>query len=239
MTADITTASRPESNSSGDAKRFVALTLTVTAVAIAMVLRGNASVLEAVSFVTGAIAVWLTVKENIWNFPIGLVNTAAYSVVFYQARLFGDAALQIVYFGLCLAGWYRWLYGGEQKTRLTVTRAGSAELSTVALLVAVCTLLLWKTLHFLGGSASFWDALTTSGSLGAQWLLNGKRLQNWHLWILVDIVYVPLYVSRGLHLTAILYAIFLALAVMGLRRWQRVWAASQPSGTSPGEPQSV
>ncbi len=238
MTPDATVTGRHK-GPLGEAQGLFLLTFAVTALAVWMVFLDKASMLEALSFVTGAVAVWLTVKENIWNFPIGLVNTAAYSVVFFQARLFGDATLQLVYFGLCLSGWYLWLYGGVQKTRLSVTSAGRPELFTVGLTVAVSTLVLWKTLHFVGGSSSFWDALTTSGSLGAQWLLNRKRLQNWHLWILVDIVYVPLYVSRGLHLTAILYAIFLVLAVMGLRRWQGVRAASQTPSASTSGPQSA
>ena len=207
---------------------LLALTACVGFLGMVMVGMGRASPLEAVSFVTGAVCVWLTVKENIWNFPIGLANTATYSVVFYEARLFGDSALQVVYFGLGLIGWYLWLYGGERRTRLQVTRARDLELVVVGLTVVVSTLVLWKTLRFLGGSASFWDASTTSLSLGAQWLLNRKRLENWHLWILVDIAYVPLYVSRGLNLTALLYAVFLVMAVMGLVRWRAVWAAARP-----------
>lgn len=185
-----------------------------------MVALSRASALEAVSFVTGAVCVWLTVRENIWNFPVGLVNTATFSVVFFEARLFGDAVLQIVYFVLGLVGWYLWRFGGEMRTRLRVTRVSRAEMIGTSLTVAAATLVLWQTLHYLGGSSSFWDALTTSMSLGAQWLLNRKRLENWILWIIVDAIYVPLYVVRGLNLTAILYAVFLVMAVMGLRQWK-------------------
>lgn len=196
------------------------LTAAVGLVAGLMAFSGRASVLEAVSFVTGAVCVWLTVRVNIWNFPIGLLNTATFSVVFFEARLFGDAALQVVYFVLGLVGWYMWLFGGERRTPLTVTRARRTELVAVGSVVTLSTLLLWKTLHMIGGSASFWDAFTTSMSLGAQWLLNRKRLENWHLWIVVDAIYVPLYVSRGLNLTALLYGVFLVMAVMGLRHWK-------------------
>jgi nicotinamide mononucleotide transporter len=104
----------------------------------------------------------------------------------------------------------------------------------VAAVVAVSTLLLWKTLHFVGGSASFWDAATTSLSLGAQWLLNRKRIENWHIWIVADAIYVPLYVSRGLNLTAVLYAVFLVMAVIGLIRWQAVHEEQRAPASSPG-----
>ena len=189
-------------------------------VAAAMVALGRASPLEAVSFVTGAVCVWLTVRANVWNFPIGLLNTATFSVVFFDARLFGDAALQIVYFVLGLMGWYLWLYGGERRTPLRVVHASSLEKWAVGAAMVLSTLVLWQTLRHFGGSASFWDAWTTSVSLGAQWLLTRKRLETWHLWILVDIVYVPLYVSRGLNLTALLYAVFLVMATMGLSHWR-------------------
>ncbi len=214
---------RPSRPAGADTAVLAVLTLCVTAVAVAMVVLGRASALEAVSFGTGAVAVWLTVKESIWNFPIGILNTAGYSVVFFEARLYGDASLNVVYCILGVMGWYLWLFGGERRSALQVSRAGPTELSLMAVSVALCTVLLWKTLHFVGGSASFWDAATTSLSLGAQWLLNRKRVENWHIWIVADAIYVPLYVSRGLNLTAVLYAVFLVMAVIGLLRWREVY----------------
>ena len=204
-----------------DTAVLAVLTLVVAALGAAMVALGRASVLEAVSFATGAVAVWLVVKESIWNFPISIVNTAGYSVVFFQARLYGDAGLNVLYCALAVMGWYMWRFGGDQRTPLRVTRAPAKELGLVAVAMAASTILLWRTLHFAGGSASFWDALTTSLSLGAQWLLNRKRLENWHIWIVVDLIYVPLYASRDLHLTAVLYAIFLVMATMGLLSWRK------------------
>jgi nicotinamide mononucleotide transporter len=90
------------------------------------------------------------------------------------------------------------------------------------------TICLWQLLHYWGGSASFWDALTTSLSLVAQWLLNHKKLESWLAWILVDAIYVPLYMCKELYLTAILYAVFLAMAIIGLRAWQKN-CQSEPS----------
>lgn len=206
----------------GETAVLLILTAVVAAVAGVMIRLGHASVLEGVSFVTGAACVWLTVRANIWNFPIGLLNTATFSVVFFEARLYGDAALQIVYFVMGLIGWYLWLFGGERRTALRVVRATAMEKAVVGASMIAGTLLLWRALQGAGGSASFWDALTTCLSLGAQWLLTRKRLETWHLWIMVDIVYVPLYVSRGLNLTALLYAVFLVMAVMGLLHWRRL-----------------
>jgi nicotinamide mononucleotide transporter len=206
------------------------LAAAATTLAVVMALQGKASWLEAASFVTGALCVWLTVKENIWNFPLGLVNVATFCVVFVRAGLYADAGLQVVYFVLGLMGWYLWLYGGARRTALRVNRVGRVELGAVIAAGVVITIALRELLERLGGAAPFWDALTTAISLSAQWLLNRKRLENWLAWIVVDIIYVPLYLSKELYLTAGLYAVFLVMATMGWLHWRGLWQAQ--AGTS-------
>lgn len=214
---------------------LLALFLAASAVAAIMLDAGRASWLEAASFVTGALCVWLTVRENIWNFPIGLVNVATFSVVFWKARLFGDAGLQVVYFILGVIGWSMWLSrDAARRPTLRIARASRVELVVLTLCVAAATLLLWRTLRLAGGSSSFLDALTTSMSLASQWLINKKRLESWIGWIIADAIYVPLYLSKGLTLTAILYAVFLAMAIAGLREWHR---ACKTSDALHGAPQ--
>ena len=206
---------------SRDAIIFSGLLATVTALALASRMAGLSTWLEVAAFVTGAVCVWLTVKENIWNFPIGLVNCATFGFVFFESRLFADSGLQVVYFVLGAIGWRLWLKGGVHRTRLKISRAGTKELAITAAVVAALAVGLWQLLQRVGGSASFWDALTTSISLGAQWLLNKKRLENWVLWIVVDVIYVPLYLYKELYLTALLYLVFLIMATMGLMQWRR------------------
>lgn len=201
-----------------------------------MATKGLASWIEAASFVTGAVCVWLTVKESVWNFPIGMVNVATYCVVFFGAQLYADAGLQVIYFVLAAIGWYLWLHGGEDHGVLRVARAGRRERLFLLVIIAVLTFVLWRVLRQFGGSASFWDALTTAISLGAQWLLNRKRLENWIAWIIVDVIYVPLYIHKELYLTAVLYAVFLVMATIGLRQWTATWraqAALPPRGFEP------
>ena len=202
------------------------LTAAVTVMAAAGVRLRVTTPLEAVSVVTGAVCVWLTVRENVWNFPIGLANVATFCVVFFGARLYADAGLQVVYFALTLAGWYLWLHGGQRGTALRVSMVGPREAAVVAAAGAALTLVLWVTLRHVGGSASFFDALTTSLSLCAQWMLNRKQVENWYAWIAADLVYVPLYAWKGLYLTAGLYAVFLVMATLGLLRWRATWRAA-------------
>lgn len=199
------------------------LTTATTALAVTIYMLGYASWLEAISFVTGAVCVWLTVRESVWNFPVGLLNVATFVFVFARVGLYGDAGLQVVYFVLGIVGWYLWLYGGERHTALRVSSASRHELTIVAIIAAMLTLVLCQSLRNFGGSASIWDAVTTAISLGAQWLLNRKHVEAWIGWIIVDVIYVPLYCSKGLYLTAILYAVFLVMAVMGLRAWNHTY----------------
>lgn len=206
---------------------FLAILTCVTALVAGIALASQATTwLEAVSFVTGAVCVWLVVRENIWNFPIGLLNVATFSVVFFNSRLYADAGLQVVYFFLGIVGWIWWLRGGANYTQLKISRVGWREAACLLVSFVACTLALWNLLYQVGGSASFWDALTTSLSLVSQWMLNRKLLENWLGWIVVDAIYIPLYLSKGLYLTAILYAVFLCMAILGWNQWYRSWRSA-------------
>lgn len=211
------------------------LTAAVTVLAITGVLTGVSKPLEAASVVTGAVCVWLTVRENVWNFPISLANVSLFCVLFFGARLYADAGLQVVYFVLSIIGWHLWLHGGERGTALRISRVGAGQARVVAVCGVALTLALWLTLHRVGGSASFFDALTTSISLCAQWLLNRKHVESWYAWIAADLIYIPLYAYKELYLTAGLYTVFLVMAVMGLMHWRATWRAqSEPAPVVPG-----
>lgn len=176
---------------------------------------------EALGFVTGAACVFLVVRQSIWNFPLGIANNIFFLVLFGQARLFGDAGLQIVYIVLGLHGWYQWLHGGEQRTALKITRASLWLGIMMAVAITVLTGGLVLILRAVNGSAPLLDALTTALSLGAQYLLNRKILENWFVWIVADVIYLYLYIVRELYLTAVLYGVFLCLCLAGVISWQR------------------
>jgi nicotinamide mononucleotide transporter len=179
------------------------------------------SMTEAWGFVTGGICVWLVVREHMWNWPIGLANNLFFFVLFLRGRLFADMALQVVYFILGLYGWSSWKFGGELHSALQITRTTGREWAALGILLPLATIALRQVLVAVNDAAPFWDSLTTLLSLGAQYLLCRKRIENWFLWISADVIYVPLYISRTLPLTAALYAVFLAMCVVGLREWNR------------------
>lgn len=209
------------------------LTAAVSVLAFVGVRLGLSTPLEAAGVVTGAVCVWLTVRENAWNFPVGLANVTLFSVLFFGARLYADAGLQVVYFVLGLIGWYLWLHGGERRTPLRISRVGTGEAARLAIGGAALTVVLWITLRHVGGSASFFDALTTSISLCAQWMLNRKYVESWYAWIAADLIYIPLYAYKELYLTSALYAVFLVMATMGLLHWRGTWRAQGPPVAGP------
>ncbi|HEX4948942.1 MAG TPA: nicotinamide riboside transporter PnuC [Blastocatellia bacterium] len=176
---------------------------------------------EALGFVTGAACVYLVVQQSIWNFPLGIANNIFFLLLFGQARLFGDAGLLVVYIALGLHGWYQWRYGGEQRTALKITRASLGLGMVMVVAIAAMTVALVLILRAVSGSAPLLDAFTTALSLGAQYLLNRKVLENWFVWIVADVIYIYLYITRGLHLTAVLYGVFLCLCIAGLIQWRR------------------
>lgn len=187
-------------------------------------------VMEAWGFVTGAWCVWLTVKENIWNWPIGIANSVFYIVVFLHARLFADMTLQVVYVVFGFLGWYWWLKGGELHTRLNVTRVSLPMGTVIAAVVALSTWGMTLFLDHVHDSAPFLDALTTTMSLAAQFMLTKKMFENWHVWIAADVIYIGLYAYKHLYLTSGLYVLFLVMCLYGLRDWRRSMSRARPSG---------
>ena len=150
---------------------------------------------EAWGFVTGGICVWLVVREHMWNWPIGLANNVFFFVLFLRGRLFADMSLQVVYFGLGVYGWLNWLFGGENRTTLKISRTPRTEWLALLGVIPLCTWVLREILIAVNGAAPFWDSLTTVLSLAAQYLLCRKRVENWFIWITADVIYVFFYLS--------------------------------------------
>src|SRR5688572_6898287 len=179
------------------------------------------SPLEGIAAAFGVVSVFLSTRQNIWSWPTAIVNVALYTVVFYNGRLYGQMGLQTVYLVLSIYGWYQWLHGGEQKTELRVSRASPRLLGILAGLNVVAWIALAALLRRTDAALPWLDALLTTTSLIAQWMMTRKILENWILWIVVDIVYVPMFLSQRLYATSLLYAAFLVLAVMGFVEWRR------------------
>ncbi|WP_407839825.1 nicotinamide riboside transporter PnuC [Streptomyces sp. DSM 116496] len=179
---------------------------------------------EILGFVTGAVCVWLVARQHIANWPIGIANNVFFIVLFAQAGLYADAGLQIVFIALAAYGWWSWTHGGGPGTAgaLRVRRTKAAEWAALAVAGAVGVLALTLLLdRATDSTVPFLDALTTGLSLLATYGQCRKLVESWWLWIAADLVYIPLYVYKGLYLTSLLYMVFLGLCVVGLLGWHR------------------
>lgn len=178
--------------------------------------------LEIVAVAVTLLCVWLVVKQNMWTWPLGLIAVTLYGFLFFREKLYADMGLQVVYFAFNLYGWYEWLWGGEGHTRLKVSKTPRVIFGLLLVLGALLSVVIgWNLARHTDAAAPYLDSTLTSYSLVAQFMMTRKWIENWHVWITVDIAYVYLFITRNLYLTAGLYAVFIILATMGLIEWKR------------------
>jgi nicotinamide mononucleotide transporter len=178
--------------------------------------------IEILAVFFGFVCVWLTLRQNIWCWPTGLVQVVLFIYIFHEVKLYSDLILHVIYVGMQLYGWYFWLHGGRDSGVARVSRLARAS-RQLWLLSVLAGSLLWGYLmaRYTDASLPYGDAFTTVASLAAQWLLARKKLESWLLWISVDVVAIGIYWSKGLLLTSGLYMAFLLLAILGFFAWRR------------------
>lgn len=182
----------------------------------------GSSCLEAVAVFFGIVSVYLSTRENIWSWPTALINVSLFTALFLKSGLYSDTGLQVVYFALSVYGWYEWLYGGAGRTAISVSRTTRRTWTTVGGIAVLMWGVLGSITSRLPGTAlPYVDAATTTISLIAQWMMTRKLIENWLIWIAVDVVYVGMFIFKGLYLTAFNYGIYLALAVLGYVAWKK------------------
>ena len=182
----------------------------------------STSLLEIISFILAVITVVLNIRQVHWAWLFSILSSLTYAFVFFDALLYGDTGLQVVFVAVSMWGWYQWLYGGEQHTELTVSRSTSIGWAFgIAGWLAAFVLLALFLDHYTNTDVPYIDGFLTAGSLLGQLLLSRKKVENWLVWIVVNTLYIGLYLQKGLVLTAVLYAIFIVLAVIGLVTWYR------------------
>ena len=180
-----------------------------------------ATLVEWIGAGAGLACVWLLARASIWNWPVSILNTVLYCAVFLRAGLYADSGLQVVFTALGVYGWWSWRFGGARGAELPIRRATRAEAwiaAGVALAgVALSALVLVRATD---STVPVWDSSVLVLSLVATFAQARKVLESWWVWMLVDVISVPLYLTRELYPTALLYTLFLALCVLGLRRWR-------------------
>jgi nicotinamide mononucleotide transporter len=177
--------------------------------------------IEAAAVAFGIASVYLSARQNVWNWPLGIINVALYIIVFYDAKLYADMGLQAVYVVLATYGWWHWLHGGANHGVLRVSRVPPREAILLAIgflagTVALSTFLSRAT----DASLPLADSALTAASLVAQYMMTRKYVECWLVWIAADVAYVAMFIYKGLTPTAGLYLVFCVLAVVGWRQWQ-------------------
>ena len=180
------------------------------------------SLLEAVAVVFGIISVWLSVREHVVSWPTAIVSVSLYFFVFKDARLYADMGLQVFYAAISAYGWYHWLYGGQDRSGLRVSLTPRAVWIGLPVAWIIGTLALGTLLHRTTNAAlPYVDSSLTIGSLLAQWMMTRKYVENWGIWVALDVAYVIVFLNRDLKLTAFLYVVYGILAWRGLVEWRR------------------
>ncbi|MDP6708295.1 MAG: nicotinamide riboside transporter PnuC [Alphaproteobacteria bacterium] len=169
----------------------------------------------------GLACVYLYIRENIWCWPTGIAMVVLYAYIFYEVRLYSDMALQVVYIFVQVYGWRYWLKGVDD-SEVPITTLSQRQWLQVAVVTGLGTFLLGTFMvELTDADLPYWDATTTAMSLMAQFLIGRKKLENWLLWIAVDVLAIGIYLYKELYLTAGLYAVFLVMASVGYVAWRR------------------
>jgi nicotinamide mononucleotide transporter len=194
----------------------------------------HTSWLEVVSFALAVVMVYFNIRQSPWGWLFAISSAALYANVFYGARLYGDMGLQFFFIVVSLWGWYQWLFGGVAHHGVRISRLDSKGWA-VALggwLIAYL-ILSWFLRVYTDTDVPHLDAFLTAGSLVGQFLLSRKKLENWHVWIFIDLIYIGLYIHKNLLLTAVLFAVFVVMAIVGLLAWKKAWTALQAETPAP------
>ncbi|MDO9005191.1 MAG: nicotinamide riboside transporter PnuC [Aquabacterium sp.] len=181
------------------------------------------SQLEVWAFMLSLAMVLFNLRVNPWGWPLAIVSSLLYGVLFARSKLYGEATLQLVFVALSCWGWWQWLWGRDESNASLRPQALGRRGRQWALAV---TLLMWPVLgllldHATDSDVPYLDALPTAASLLGQWLLGRKYIENWSTWLVVNLVSMVLFGQKGLWLTVILYGLFAVLSVAGWQQWRR------------------
>ena len=176
--------------------------------------------LEIVGFISGFAGVFLTVKKNKWCFPIGIINVILSCFLFYESRLYADSLQQLVYIPLLIVGWLNW--NTNTNDEFIVEQLHKKEIIIYFSLFVSSGILLGYLLKTFSNASFPWiDSLATTASFLAQYLIAKKKIENWIVWMAVNVVYIIIYLQKDLELYAVLYIVYLILAIQGYYQWRK------------------
>lgn len=177
------------------------------------------TILGIIALISGIAGVLLTIKQNIWCWPMALVSVITSGIEFYQSKLFGDMALQVFYFVSGIYGWFFWNI--KTKVLFDVSLTPRKKILPLIVFTAIQYTVYYYLLSFLKGDKIIYDAILTALSITATYMMTKKWLENWICWVAIDFAYIGLYISKELYLYAVLYFIFAIMAFAGYLNWKK------------------
>jgi nicotinamide mononucleotide transporter len=181
-------------------------------------------IIESIAFICGILSVWYAKKAHILVYPTGLIGTALTVYLLYQAQYFGDMMMNVYYSLMSLYGWFQWTrYQGEQpKYNISVTNSKERAIGLAFFLITVgVTYVVYQAFDYNMQWYSYVDMVTSGIFFTAMWYMANKKIEHWTLWIIADLITVPLYAYRGLGMLSLQYLIFTVLAIQGLMAWRK------------------
>lgn len=179
--------------------------------------------IELLGALLSVLYLFLSIRQNILLWPVGILSALLYMIVFFQTKFYADMGLNGYYFFISIYGWITWRKVNRGKgSVMPVVHVG--RIRSVILLIIVLLLFIvigYLLNNYTDSPIPYWDAFTTAGSIVATWMLTRKIIEHWILWVVIDLVSLGLYLHRGLFPTAVLFAIYTTMAVVGYIQWRR------------------
>lgn len=180
--------------------------------------------LELIGTISGLIYLYFEIRQKVWLWPLGLITSAVYAVVFFQSKFYADMSIQFYYIGISIYGWYWWLHGGEREgnAELPVTRLNAKLGVTLSVFTILCFYVIAVVLRdYTDSPVPYGDAFTTALSITATWMLARKIIEHWWLWLIINTVSLALYIYKGLYPTSVLFFFYATMSVVGYYQWKK------------------
>jgi nicotinamide mononucleotide transporter len=186
----------------------------------------DTSIIEVIAVIFGIASVVYSKKVNILVYPTGLVSVIIYVYICFFAKLYADMGINVVYFIMSIYGWYIWSRKGVNKKVRPISMCSRKEnILNIIMFIGFFFILIYVLKNFTDSDVPVWDSLTTAIFIVGMWLMAMKKVENWILWIIGDLISIPLYFHKGLVLTSVQFIVFLALAILGYLEWKKKYEA--------------
>ncbi len=182
-------------------------------------------VLDLVAILFGLLSVWFAKKDNIWVFPTGIINTAIYVYLLWKWSLLGDMMINFYYVVMSIYGWYHWTRKKDNVVEFPISRMNTAE-KKWSLIIFVLTIVFVAIVYTIFDKFTHWtsyvDTFVTGIFFVGMWLMAKRKIENWILWTIGDVISIPMYFAKGYTFTSIQYLIFTIIAIYGYLEWKRI-----------------